>query len=124
MPSWIIKETIRKRQIKKVLIIGVAYKKDLDDTREAPSIEFIKILRKKKIKIDYHDPNVKYLKSRKLNKTYVSKNLNSQMLKKYDCVIIITDHSKLNYELIKKHSRFIVDTRNIFSKKLAKVLKL
>jgi len=124
MPSWIIKETIRKREINKVLIVGVAYKKDLDDTRESPSIEFIKILRKKKIRIDYHDPNVKYLKSRKLNKTYASKNLNSQMLKKYDCVIIITDHSKLDYELIKKHSRFIVDTRNIFSKKIAKVLKL
>ena len=117
MPSWIIKETIRKRQIKKVSIIGVAYKKDLDDTREAPSIEFIKILRKKKIKIDYHDPNVKYLKSRKLNKL-MYQNLNSQMFK-YDCVIIITDHSKFNYELIKKHSRFIVD--KYFLKKLAKV---
>ena len=46
------------------------------------------------------------------------------MLKKYDCVIIITDHSKLDYELIKKHSSFIVDTRNIFSNKLTKILKL
>jgi len=124
MPRWILSETLKKRKIKKVLIIGVAYKKDLDDTREAPSIEFIKILKKKKIKIDYHDPNVKYLKSRKLNKVYTSKILTSQMLKKYDCVIIITDHSKLDYELIKKHSRFIVDTRNIFTKKIKKVLKL
>ena len=106
------------------MIIGVAYKKDLDDTREAPSIEFIKILKKMKIKIDYHDPNVRYLKSRKLNKIYSSKNLTSQMRKKYDCVIIITDHSKLYYELIKKHSSFIVDTRNIFSNKLTKILKL
>ena len=50
MPNWIIQETLKKQKIKNVLIVGVAYKKDLDDTREAPSIDFIKILKKKKLK--------------------------------------------------------------------------
>ena len=75
MPKWIISEALKNRKIKNVLIIGVAYKKDLDDTRESPSIDFIKILQKKKIKVDFHDPNVKFLKSRKLSNKYFSKNL-------------------------------------------------
>ncbi len=68
MPRWIVRESLKKNNIKKALIIGVAYKKDLDDTRESPSIDVIKILEKKKIIVDFFDPNVKYLKSRKLNK--------------------------------------------------------
>ena len=124
MPNWIISETLKKKKIKKVLIIGVAYKKDLDDTRESPSIDFIKILNKKKIFVDIHDPNVKILKSRKLKTNYTSKKLNSKMLKEYDCIIICTDHSNINYSLIKKNAKLIVDTRDIFDHKSNKILKL
>ncbi len=124
MPNWIISETLKKKKIKKVLIIGVAYKKDLDDTRESPSIDFIKILNKKKISVDIHDPNVKILKSRKLKINYISKKLNSKMLKKYDCIIISTDHSNIDYSLIKKNAKLIVDTRDKFDRKSNKILKL
>ena len=124
MPNWIISETLKKKKIKKVLIIGVAYKKDLDDTRESPSIDFIKILNKKNIFVDIHDPNVKILKSRKLKTNYTSKKLNSKMLKEYDCIIICTDHSNINYSLIKKNAKLIVDTRDIFDHKSNKILKL
>ena len=115
---------IKKNKIKKVLIIGVAYKKELDDTRESPSIEFIKILKNKKIKVDYHDPYVKKLKSRKLDRIYISKKINSNIIKKYDCVIILTNHSNINYKIIKKYSKFIVDTRNVYKKETDKILKL
>ena len=81
MPNWIISETLKKKKIKKVLIIGVAYKKDLDDTRESPSIDFIKILNKKKISVDIHDPNVKILKSRKLKINYISKKIKLKNVK-------------------------------------------
>jgi UDP-N-acetyl-D-glucosamine dehydrogenase len=124
MPNWIISKILLKKKIKKVLLIGAAYKKGLDDTRESPTIDFIRILKKKKIQTEYHDPNVKYLKSRKLNKTYVSKKLNKDILKKYDCVIILTDHININYNLIKENANFIVDTRNIYKNKSNEILKL
>jgi UDP-N-acetyl-D-glucosamine dehydrogenase len=124
MPKWVISEILKKKKVKKVLIIGVAYKKDLDDTRESPAIDFIKILRKKKISVNYHDPNVKNLKSRKLKNTLDSKKLNSTELKKYDCVIIITDHTNINYKLIEKNSKFVIDTRNIFPRNNPNIIKL
>ena len=117
-------QKLLKKKITKVLIIGVAYKKDLDDTRESPSIDFIKILKNKKIKVDIHDPNIKLLKSRKLNSVYISKKLNQKMIKSYDCVIITTDHTNIDYKLIKKNAKFIVDTKNVFKQKINKVLKL
>ena len=124
MPRWVVSEILKRKKIKKVLIVGVAYKKDLDDTREAPAIDFIKILRKKKISVSYHDPNVKFLKSRNLKNTLNSKNLNSNELKKYDCVIIVTNHSNINYDLILKNSKLIIDTRNILPKNNSNILQL
>lgn len=123
MPEWIIKKTLSQKSIKKVLIIGVAYKKDLDDTRESPAIEFIKIFKRKKIKVDFFDPNIKKLQSRNLSKIYKSIKLSPLKLKKYDCTIIITDHSNVNYNLINKHSKMIVDTRNVYKINSKKILK-
>lgn len=126
MPRWIVSESFKKNNLKKVLIVGVAYKKDLDDTRESPAIDVIKILEKKKVIVDFFDPNVKYLKSRKLNKDKKSKiSLNSSMLRKYDAVYILTDHSNVDYKLILKNSKLIIDTRNVYSKENEKkILKL
>lgn len=106
------------------MIIGVAYKKDVDDTRESPAINFINNLKKKNINVNIYDPNVNFLTSRKLSKTYYSKKINKKTLKKYDCVFILTDHSNVNYNLIKKYSKLIVDTRDIYKKKSDKILKL
>ena len=64
------------------------------------------------------------MKSRKLNNVYVSKKLNQKMIKNYDCVIITTDHTNIDYKLIKKNASFIVDTKNVFKEKLDKILKL
>ena len=124
MPNWIISNIIKGRNIKKVLIIGVAYKNDVDDTRESPAIDFIRELSKKKIHVDFFDPNVKILKSRKLKKTYRSKNINSKILKKYNCVIILANHSDVNYNLINKYSNLIIDTRNVYKNETDKIIKL
>ena len=124
MPSWIISETLKIKKIKKTLLIGVAYKKNIDDTRESPALDFINIFNKKKIKVDFYDPNIKYLKSRKLNKTYCSISLTHHNLQKYDSVFIITDHSNINYKLIKRSAKYIIDTRNIYKNKSSKILKL
>ena len=123
MPKWIISKTLEKTNLKKVLLVGVAYKKGVDDTREAPAIDFINQLTSKNVKIDYYDPNVKILKSRKLSKVYKSIVLNKKLLPNYNCVFILTDHNLINYDLIKKYSKLVVDTRNVYTEKNKKILK-
>ena len=124
MPGWIISQIPNINKMRKILIIGAAYKKDLDDTRESPAIKFINILEKKKIKLNIYDPYIKFLKSRNLKKKYVSVKLERKILKKSDCVIILTDHSNINYNFIYKYSNLIIDTRNIYKIKSDKILKL
>lgn len=123
MPKWIIKESEKIKKIKRALILGITYKKNISDTRESPAIDFIKILTKKKIKVDYHDPFAQVLKTRKLKKIFKSVNLKN--IKNYDIVYLLTDHDCLNYEYIKKNSKLIIDTRNIYKNEINnKIVKL
>ena len=96
-----------------ILILGLAYKKDVDDVRESPSLELIELLRDKGAKVDYNDPYVlKTHKMRHYDLKMSSVPLTEKNLKKYDCVVISTDHSSYDYNFIAKNSRLIVDTRN------------
>ncbi len=96
----------------KILIIGVAYKKNVDDTRESPSLKILEILKKNNIKINYHDPYVPILKkSRNYSLIMKSKKISKNLLLNHDCVVILTDHDKLPYSFIKKYSKMIIDTR-------------
>lgn len=120
MPKWIMSKVflyvkkLNKKKIK-VLLLGISYKKNVDDDRESPSHQFIKILTKKKIDFDFSDPYFSYLRKGRNIKMYKkSIKLNSFNLKKYDCVILITDHDKFNYDLILKNSKMIFDTRGVF----------
>jgi UDP-N-acetyl-D-glucosamine dehydrogenase len=123
MPKWIIKESEKIKKIKQALILGITYKKNISDTRESPAIDFIKILTKKNIKVDYHDPFVQVLKTRKLKK--ILKSVNLKNIGKYDIVYLLTDHDCLNYEYIKKNSKLIIDTKNIYKKEINnKIIKL
>ena len=125
MPKWIIKNTIKyNNKIRKILLIGAAYKKNVDDTRESPIFDFIKDLKKRKIIFDYHDPFIDKIKTRNLNKVYYSKKISAKLIKSYDCVIIITDHDKINYNSIKKNAKLIIDTRNVYKKKTDNIIKL
>tara|TARA_B100000787_G_C16195155_1_gene300242 strand:+ start:180 stop:1511 length:1332 start_codon:yes stop_codon:yes gene_type:complete len=127
MPKWVIKNSLVKfKNIKKlkILLIGVAYKRNVDDVRESPSLDFLNIFHKMKIECDYYDPYVKILKSRKLNKVYKSKKISSKMLKKYHLTYILTDHDNINFKLIKDNSRNIIDTRNRFKSYSKNVIKL
>jgi UDP-N-acetyl-D-glucosamine dehydrogenase len=97
----------------KILVLGLAYKKDVDDIRESPSIELIELLREKGAKVDYNDPYVPSThKQREHNLRLKSKPLTERMLKSYDCVLIATDHSDYDYPWIVQHSKLVVDTRN------------
>ncbi len=98
----------------KILILGLAYKKDVDDVRESPSLELIELLHDKGAKVDYNDPLVpKTHKMRHYDLKMLSVPLTARNLKKYDCVVISTNHSSYDYDFIAKHSRLIVDTRNV-----------
>ena len=131
MPSWVIarvEENLNKKNQKinkkKILILGVAYKKNINDTRESPAFEIIKILKKKyKAKVEYHDPYVPTVKKmRNHNLSMKSIKISSKKIKEYDVVIIVTDHDRLNYENIRKNSNLLIDTRGIFRKNYSNVI--
>ena len=120
MPKWIMRKvfnylkTLKKEKFK-ILLLGISYKKNVDDDRESPSHQFMKILKSKKINFDYCDPYFPLLKKgRNINFIKRSVKLNNNNLKKYDCTILITDHDKFNYNLILKSSKMIFDTRGVY----------
>jgi UDP-N-acetyl-D-glucosamine dehydrogenase len=97
----------------KVLILGLAYKKDIDDLRESPSIALIELLRQKGAKVDYNDPYIpRTHKQRKRDLRMTSKKLSARMLAGYDVVVISTDHSDYDYKWIVKNAKLVVDARN------------
>ncbi|HUN81213.1 MAG TPA: nucleotide sugar dehydrogenase, partial [Phycisphaerae bacterium] len=97
----------------RILILGLAYKKDVDDLRESPSIELIHLLRHRGAKVDYNDPHIpRTHKGREHDLRMKSVRLTPQNLKRYDAVLISTDHSAYDYRTIVKHSRLVIDTRN------------
>ncbi|MDE2038840.1 MAG: nucleotide sugar dehydrogenase [Elusimicrobia bacterium] len=121
MPYYVVgklEEALRARGLKleeaRILIVGLAYKKDIDDPRESPAFKILELLAEKGAKIAYHDPRIpafpamrhyKHLKA-------ASVALNAKELSGRDAVVVVTDHSDLDYALIAKSSRLIVDTRN------------
>jgi UDP-N-acetyl-D-glucosamine dehydrogenase len=102
----------------KVLILGAAYKKDIDDMRESPSLKLIEIYREKGATVDYYDPLVPKLpKTRKYNYDMKSIRLTKEKLKSYDLIVLSTDHSIFDYKFIAENSKIIVDSRNAFARK-------
>ncbi len=105
-----------------ILILGAAFKRDVSDTRNSPTIKIISLLEGKVKKIYYNDPYVPTLKVN--NKEYHSVKLSKNLLKKVDCVLIATDHSIYNYNWLLENARLIFDTRNAIKKKNKKVYLL
>jgi len=99
----------------KVLVLGAAYKKDIDDMRESPSLKLIEIYHEKGAGVDYFDPLIPLLpKTRKYSYDLKSVKLTSEKLKSYDLVVLSTDHSIFDYKFIAENSKLIVDSRNAF----------
>ena len=105
----------------KILIIGVAYKKDIDDTRESPAIDIIQLLLNLGSFVDYYDPNVKSLNIK--NSFFKCISLTRQKLRSYDATIIVTDHSNVDYNLIKDECYLVIDTRNVYKNEQNKTIK-
>jgi UDP-N-acetyl-D-glucosamine dehydrogenase len=95
----------------KVLVLGVAYKKDIDDLRESPSLTIIELLQKQGATVSYHDPYFPFVgKGRRYDLQMKRAELNN--FGQYDCVLIVTDHSDYDYARIVRESQLVVDTRN------------
>ncbi|HEX4562501.1 MAG TPA: nucleotide sugar dehydrogenase [Gemmatimonadales bacterium] len=95
----------------KILVVGVAYKKDIDDIRESPALDVIKLLEQRGAQVSYHDPHIASLHEDKLDLKSVP--LTAEALKQADCVIIVTDHTGVDYHLVAKSARLVVDTRHV-----------
>jgi UDP-N-acetyl-D-glucosamine dehydrogenase len=94
-----------------VLVLGVAYKKDIDDLRESPSLTTIELLQREGANVCYNDPYISHVGHGR----HYDLHMNSTPLAnlgQYDCVLIITDHSDYDYQRIVRESRLVVDTRN------------
>lgn len=98
----------------KVCLLGVAYKKDVNDVRESPAVEIIKILKERGADVSYNDPYIPVLSENGV--IMKSRKLTAGFLKKQDCVVITTDHSVFNWEWIVKHSSRVIDFRNATEK--------
>ena len=94
----------------KILLLGVAYKRDVSDVRESPALEIIQHLARRGARIQYHDPYVPSLRTDGL--TLRSVPLRPSVLRSADCVVIVTDHHALDQNVVVKYSRLILDTRN------------
>jgi len=132
MPYYVVSKVIealnsggRGMKGARVLVLGLSYKKDVDDVRESPSLKLITLLKQRGAKVDYNDPYVAQApKMREYDLKMKSVPLTERNLKRYDCVLISTDHSEYDYKFIAQHSSLVIDTRNatagIKSKKILK----
>jgi len=109
----------------KILILGMAYKKNIDDTRESPSIKILHILRERGAIVDYYDPYIPFVrKLRDYPELDISSvEYNESTIKKYDLILLLTDHDGVNYSEIQNNAKIIVDTRNVYKEKYKNVYK-
>ena len=127
--NWITNKIcsfIKKKKIKlfskKILILGVAYKQNIDDIRESPALKICSKLKLKGYDFDYSDPYIKNIKFD--NKIKKSKTINSKLLKKYPVIFIATDHTKFDYDLIAKNAKYIFDARNVIKNRKKNYFKV
>ncbi len=122
MPYYVVTKVMealnqRKKSLNgsNVLVLGVAYKKDVDDLRESPSLELIRILMEKGARVEFNDPFIPIAVSHRKSFRMESVKLTEKNIRKYDCVLIATDHSAYDYKWIARNAKLVVDTRNATS---------
>lgn len=131
MPQWVVTKIVealnaRHKSLKgsRILALGIAYKRDVDDMRESPSVLVMENLEERGAVIDYSDPNVPvFPKMREHHFDLRSVTLTPETLASYDCVVLLTDHSDFDYDMILEHAQLIVDTRGKYRQVRDKVLK-
>ncbi|MEM6730480.1 MAG: nucleotide sugar dehydrogenase [Myxococcota bacterium] len=120
MPRYVVQKTAdalneRGKPLKgaKALVLGLAYKRDVDDSRESPSFKVIELLQERGAAVDYHDPHVPQAPSKRdYDLSLKSIDLTNEAISGYDVVLIVTDHSAVDYQKIVDHAQLVIDTRN------------
>jgi UDP-N-acetyl-D-glucosamine dehydrogenase len=123
MPYYVVQRVMealnrRKKSINgsRILLLGMAYKKDVDDPRESPSFKLLELLQEKGAELHYNDPHIPVLPPmRKYSFNLKSTDLTPETLASMDCILLATDHSAYDYRFILDHADLIVDTRNAFN---------
>lgn len=131
MPQWVVGKLAnalneRSRSIKgsRILVLGIAYKQNVEDMRESPSVELMEILRDKGAQVDYSDPHVPvFPPMREHHFELESVALSAASIASYDVLLLATSHSAFDYELIARHAQLIVDTRGVYLEPLPNVVK-
>lgn len=118
MPEWVVQkvadalnEARKAVRGSRVLVLGVAYKRDIDDVRESPALDVIRLLEERGAHVEYHDPFVSEFREEGHVRKGVE--LSDEMLRWADAVVIITDHKQVNYQRVVDHATLLVDTRNV-----------
>ena len=122
MPDWVVGKVAealnhRERSIKnaQILILGIAYKRDVDDVRESPSIEVMELLQDKGAHVAYADPHVPFFPAmREHHFDLHTTPITPEHLAKFDCVVLTTAHQAFDYAMIAAHAKLIIDTRGVF----------
>ena len=130
MPEWVVSKVAealndRQKAIRgsRILILGIAYKKDVDDMRESPSLEIMDLLRAKGAEIAYSDPHIPvFPKLREHSFDLKSVPLPPASLAGYDCIVIATDHKAFDYDLIRRHAKLVVDARGVYPERAENVV--
>lgn len=131
MPHWVVSKLTdalngKQKSVRgsKILILGIAYKKNVDDMRESPSVELMQLLHDKGALVEYSDPYVpEFPKMRQYSFDKASVPLTKESLGGFDCVLLATDHDSFDYDLILGHSDLVVDTRGRFDRSSPNVVK-
>ncbi len=130
MPHWVISKiadamNAREKCIKgkKFLVLGIAYKKNIDDSRESPSAELIDLLLEHGGRVDYSDPHVPtFPKKRDYEFDMKSVDLSPQVIAGYDCIVLSTDHDAFDYAMIQENAQLVIDTRGKYRTKFPNVV--
>ena len=132
MPDYVIQKIIfalnregKSLKNSRILLLGLAYKKNVDDTRESVTFKIMELLEEKEAVTDYNDPYIPQIKpTRKYKQFAGKKSVALKKINQYDCVVILTDHTSYDFKAIANQSKIIVDTRNACGKiKSNKVIK-
>ena len=131
MPYWVLNKVMdslndhgKSLKEAKILILGIAYKKNVDDMRESPAVKLMELLSQKGAKIEYSDPFIPVFPAiRKYYFDLSSVKLTSNNIAKYDLLLLVTNHDNFDYSLIQKHAKIIIDTRGAYSKYYKNVIK-
>jgi UDP-N-acetyl-D-glucosamine dehydrogenase len=131
MPDYVVSKVVAALNLTKkavngsqILVLGIAYKKNVNDMRESPSVLLMEKLRALGANVSYSDPHIPvFPKMREHHFELASVYLTPAILSAFDCVLLATDHDKFDFDLIRKHAKLIVDSRGRYSAPSSHIIK-